>query len=328
MKAIVNTVSGQLQWRDLPTPEPGPGQVRVRTVACGICATDLHMIAGWKRTGFPAIPGHEWAGVVDAVGPGGNACLLTQPCVAENVLTDGGEVGFEHPGGYGQYLLTEERNVYPLPRDFPLWTAAIIEPLAVCVRGFRRLRLEDRSSAVIMGDGSIGLLMLLLLRAEKVEQITVVGGRTYRLAAARELGASLTLDHRELGDDPATTIRREAGTRFANVIEASGSAAAMQVALEVPRVGGKVLVMGDYGVARADLAWNHLLHREVELIGTNASADSWPEAVRLAVQRTVPLAKLISHRLPAERFAEAVELVRGRQPDVIKVILEWASASC
>ena len=61
---------------------------------------------------------------------------MGQPCVAENVLADGGEVGFEHPGGYGQYLLTEARNVHPLPEDFPPTTAALIEPLAVCVRGW------------------------------------------------------------------------------------------------------------------------------------------------------------------------------------------------
>src|ERR1039458_955422 len=101
MNAIVNTGPGCLEWKVWPTPEPGPGQLRVRTAACGICATDLEMVAGWTRTGFPSIPGHEWAGVVDTVGRGVDGALAGKPCVAENVLTDGGEVGFEHPGGYG-----------------------------------------------------------------------------------------------------------------------------------------------------------------------------------------------------------------------------------
>ena len=61
MKAIVNTAPGCVDWKDVPTPEPAPGQVRIRTAACGICATDLEMIAGWQRTSFPAIPGHEWS---------------------------------------------------------------------------------------------------------------------------------------------------------------------------------------------------------------------------------------------------------------------------
>ena len=134
MKALVNTAPGKLELMDWPTPRPGPGEVRIRTRACGICATDLEMIRGWKRTGFPAIPGHEWAGVVDAVGDGGDAGMVGRRCVAENVLADGGEVGFEHPGGYAECLITEARNVHLLPADFPLATAALIEPLAVCVR--------------------------------------------------------------------------------------------------------------------------------------------------------------------------------------------------
>ena len=102
MKAIVNTGPGALELRELPDAAAGPGQVRIRTAACGICATDLEMIAGWERTGFPAIPGHEWSGMVDAVGAGRRRRLVGRPCVAENVLADGGEVGFEHPGGYGE----------------------------------------------------------------------------------------------------------------------------------------------------------------------------------------------------------------------------------
>jgi threonine dehydrogenase-like Zn-dependent dehydrogenase len=140
------------------------------------------MIAGWNRTGFPAIPGHEWAGTVDAVGEGVTPELVERRCVGENVLADGGEIGFEHPGGYAEYLITEARHIQILPADFPLAVATLIEPLAVSVRGKRRLRLEDRSSALIFGDGPIGLLMLILLCGDGVENIFMVGGRPERLA--------------------------------------------------------------------------------------------------------------------------------------------------
>jgi L-iditol 2-dehydrogenase len=135
MRAIVNTGPGKLEWQELPQPEPGRGQVRVRTLACGICATDLEMIAGWSRTGHPAIPGHEWCGEIEAVGEGVPAALLGARCVAENVLEDGGEAGFEHPGGYAEALLTQARNVRVLPPDFDPAVGALIEPLAVCLRG-------------------------------------------------------------------------------------------------------------------------------------------------------------------------------------------------
>jgi threonine dehydrogenase-like Zn-dependent dehydrogenase len=143
MKALLLTSPNQLSLRDWPTPQPGPGQVRIRTHAVGICATDLKMIAGWERTGYPSIPGHEWSGWVEAAGEGVNPALVGKPCVAENVLRDGGEVGFEHPGAYAEYFLTEAVNVYPLPVDFPLTIAILTEPLAVALHGLRRVGIND-----------------------------------------------------------------------------------------------------------------------------------------------------------------------------------------
>jgi threonine dehydrogenase-like Zn-dependent dehydrogenase len=318
MRALANTAAGRLELLDWPMPQPGPGQVRIRTAACGICATDLEMIAGWERTGFPSIPGHEWSGVVDAVGPGEDAALVGKHCVAENVCTDGGEVGFEHPGGYGEYLLAEARNLRLLPEAFPLSLAALVEPLAVCVRAVRRLRVEDRSSALVFGDGTIGLLILALLRRARVERIAVVGGRSFRLGLARELGAEKAYDYRQEG--LAETLRRSG---YANIVEASGSAQALSTAFEVAGHGAHLLVLGDYAAARAAFAWNDLLHRELELVGSNASAGGWDEAVRLALSGDLPLAKFITHRFPVERYEEAFALARNPQAAALRVVLEW-----
>ncbi len=322
MKAIVNTAPGTLEFRDWPTPEPAAGQVRIRTAACGICATDLEMIAGWERTNCPAIPGHEWAGIVDRVGQGVDAALIGKHCVAENVLADGGEVGFEHPGGYGEFLLTEAKNLYVLPPEMPLTTAVLIEPLAVCVRGLKRLRLTDRGKTLIFGDGPIGLIMLMLLKHEGVEELCLVGGRPSRLELGRELGAAQTLNYHEAGSDLTAAITRTFGPAFPNVIEASGSAAAMQAGLALAAPTGKVLVLGDYGKAKADFPWNLALHRELEIIGSNASADAWPQAVELATSRALPLERLISRRFPASACTEAVQLARSAR-DMVKIVLEW-----
>ncbi len=323
MKAIVNTGPGRLEWRDWPTPEPGPGQVRIRTAACGICATDLKMIAGWERTAFPAIPGHEWAGVVDAVGSPSDAVLRGRRCVAENVLTDGGEVGFEHAGGYGEFLVTEARNVHVLPDQFPPAVATLIEPLAVCVRALRRLRLDDRSAALVFGDGPIGLILVMLLRSAGVEDILLVGGRATRLDVARQLGVTQTLNYHDVQGDLGEAIKTIAGRPLPNTIEAAGSATAAQACIAATAREGKVLLVGDYEQARAGFPWMRVLIEELELIGSNASAGAWPEAVRLATAGSLPLHRLVTHRLPVARFEEGLEFVRSRRPDVIKVVLEW-----
>ena len=322
MKAIVNTGPKQLAWRELPLPEPGPGQARIKTFACGICATDLEMIAGWERTSFPAIPGHEWAGVVNAVGKGVASSLIGRHCVAENVLADGGEVGFEHPGGYAEYFLTQSRNLQVLPDDFPMAAATLIEPLAVTVRGWRRLHLEDKSAALVLGDGTLGLLMTLLLQRGGVERITVVGGRQYRLDLAREFGAATVLNYHEFKGDFAAAVRKAKDHAFPNVIEASGSASAANAAIALAARGGKVLILGDYGDAPSRFSWNEILHREIQISGSNASAQAWPDAVRTAVTMPGRLARLITRELPAQRFAEAFELMRGNEA-IVKILLRW-----
>ena len=339
MNAIVLSAPGRIEMRDVPTPAPGPGQVRIRTQACGICATDLVMIDGHPRVRPPAILGHEWSGVVEAVGPGVDAALAGRLCVAENVLADGGEVGFEHPGGYGEFLVTEAANVHALPDGYDPAAAALIEPLAVCVRAMRRLGDVGPGPLLILGDGPIGLLMLALVGRGSVGDATprgahpglvLVGGRPGRLALARELGATAVLNYHDVRFDLAAGVMDQvcregacpAVAGFAAVIEASGSATAMQAALDLAAPGGKVLIIGDYGDARADFPWNHLLHRELVLIGSNASTGAWPEAVRLATDPALPLARLVSARFPAAHFADAMALVRRRGEEV-KVVLEW-----
>jgi len=317
-----------LEMRDWPTPQPGPGEVRVRTAACGICATDLEMIAGWQRTSFPSIPGHEWSGVVDAVGDGVNPAWSGQPCVGENVLADGGEVGFEHPGGYGQFLITSAKNLFALPPVFPLSAAALIEPLAVCMRGLRRLRIENKRSALILGDGPIGLLMLMLLMRERVEPIVIVGGRRGRLALAKDLGANATLDYRSLKDGLEKYLMDIFPGGFANVIEATGSESGARTAIRTAANAGHVLILGDYRAARADFHWNDLLHREVEVIGSNASAGGWAEAVSAAISRELPVERLITKVFPAAAYSEAFSLVRGQGEEVVKVVLDWGEAGC
>jgi (R,R)-butanediol dehydrogenase / meso-butanediol dehydrogenase / diacetyl reductase len=320
MKAIVNTGAKRVEWKELPKPEPGPNQVRIRTAFCGICATDLEMISGWERTGCPSVPGHEWSGVVDAVGDGVDKSLTGSACVADNILSDGGEVGFEHPGGYGEYFLTEAKNIRLLPEKFPLDAAALIEPLAVCARGMKRLGLMGRRSTLIIGDGPLGLLFISLLKLENVQNIVCAGGRPARLQMALSLGADRIVNYHDDADDVVSKALGKAS--FQTVIEASGTASGMKTALYCAAGRGKILVIGDYGANRADFPWNILLHNELELIGSNAGTDAWDEAISLAVSCKVPLKQLISASFPAYDFTSALRTA-SESREAVKIMLDW-----
>lgn len=312
----MNVAPGQLEMREMPVPHAGAGEVRIRVAACGICATDLEMIHGWERTGFPSIPGHEWAGIVDEVGPGVSDALLEAHVVGENVLSSGGEVGFEYPGGYAEYLVTEASKVQVLPDDHPLIAATLIEPLAVCLRGLRRLRRDAQGPYLIFGDGPIGLIFLMLLISQGHE-VVLVGERENRLKLARELGAKQVMNFQE------TKMHSMEGLRFSSIIEASGSADALEASLELASIGARILIVGDYGNAMARFEWNKLLHSELELIGSNASAGAWPEAVRISVEGIIPLERIITHVLPADRFAQGISMLQDKSSNAIKIVLTW-----
>lgn len=315
-----------MEWQERPLAGPGPGQARIRTAAVGICATDLEMIAGSDRTGFPCVLGHEWSGIVDAVGENVDTALVGQLCVAENVLADGGEIGFEHPGAYGECFLTEARCIHPLPASFSASAAVLIEPLAVCMRGMRRLRLDGSATALVFGDGPIGLMMQGLLKQAGVECVALIGGRPARLSLARELGADITINYHEVDGPASDTIRRLLPHAPTVVIEASGSGSAVQAAIDTAAREAKILVLGDYGSSRAGFPWNQLLHKEVELIGSNAGEGAWDSAVEMAIGGGFPLDRLVSQCLPAASFAEAIELAQTSR-DMMKVVVEWERGS-
>lgn len=323
MKAIVLTAPHIFAMLDLPTPVPAPGQALIKTAAFGICATDLVMAAGDPRVKPPAILGHEWSGVVAEVGAGVDPQIVGQPCAGDNVLSDGGEVGFEHPGAYGEYFLTDAGNLQFLPAQFPFHLAVLMEPLAVSVRGLRRLQLVNRQNALLFGDGPIGLLMLILLQRLGVRDLCLVGGRDHRLELARQFGAMTTINYHTCPGSLADAIQQAHPGRFANLIEASGNPAALQASLEVAAPDAHLLVIGDYGDQRANFFWNDLLHLELQITGSNASQGAWPEALRLFSEANLPLESLVTHRFPVSAFAQAFGLVKSRTEKVIKVVVEW-----
>lgn len=201
---------------DVPDPVPGPGQVLVRTLACGICGSDLHylshlddMIALARRTrpgqptldpARPVVMGHEFCAEVVDFGPGTQRTLRPGTRVTSMPVVVGadgiGTVGYshDHPGGYGELMVLSEGLLLPVPDHVPTSIAALTEPLAVGRHAVERARLTPDDIPLVIGCGPIGLAVIAWLKARGVGPVLAADFSPARRALAERLGADEVID--------------------------------------------------------------------------------------------------------------------------------------
>lgn len=320
MRAAVITHPRTLEVQEVSAPTVGPGQVRIRVEATGVCGTDLHLFDGHFHANLPLIPGHEIAGVIDQVGSGVTDLSEGQLVALDPVIACGqcwacrrGQrqhclrfqaLGVTRAGGFAQHVVAPASNAYPI-KGLSAAEAAFAEPLGCVAWGILRLRPEPGSNAVLFGAGPIGLLLMQALLASGVASVTVVDPVEGRLALAKTLGVQHTV---QTGAAMAETLRDLEPHGFDIVAEATGIPAVVEAMPQYAAVGGKILI---FGVAPEDatvrLSPYDIFQRDLSVVGSfslNATiplALSWLESGRVKVQ------PLISHRLPIEELNKALE---------------------
>lgn len=257
--------SGPLAWREVETPEPGPGQLRIAVAACGVCRSNLHMIEGdWAAGGLPAIspivPGHEVTGTVDAIGPEVTGFAVgdrvgVQPlwrtCEVCEYCTSGREqlclerliTGEMVDGGYAEYMISTAAHTYHVPDELDLVTAApLFCPGITAYGAIAKLDLGPGSRLAVFGLGGVGHMAVQFARIAGAE-VTAVARSAHHLEVARELGAAHTVDASVV--DPGEVL---AGTMDAAVIFAPSDTVAQQALASVKR-GGTVVtgVIASFG---------------------------------------------------------------------------------
>jgi threonine dehydrogenase-like Zn-dependent dehydrogenase len=322
MRAIVLEKPGWTELKEVPDPSPGPGEIVVKVSCCGICGTDLHIIAGeFPPTPYPITPGHEFAGEIVAIGPrlGPQAprleegalvavdpslfCGHCRPCRAGrgNLCENWAAIGDTVNGAFSEFVAVPAANAYRLPEDLDAQTGAMVEPLSCAVHGMDRLGgvLGDR--VVLFGAGTMGLLLLQLLLREGAGPVTVVDRASSRLAVATRLGAAAV----------ATDAAELDGARFDVAVDATGSPRAIEAALSLLERGARLLV---FGVASADAAVAispfRVYNDELTIVGSMAVLHSFDEAVDLLARGAVDVRPLLAPPLPLEQFDQALQRVR------------------
>jgi 2-desacetyl-2-hydroxyethyl bacteriochlorophyllide A dehydrogenase len=315
MRAAVSVEPDSLELRDVPTPTLEPDDVLVKIHYAGICGTDLHVFHGTSaNVHYPVIQGHEFAGEVVALGSG----VQTVPIGARVVGEGRAGTGFRRDGAFAEYLSIPKEMLHILPSGIEMLEATLVDPLACAVHAVHRAQLSASDHLVIIGQGSSGLCMLQAARALVGCPIAVVDRREERLALSRRFGAELAVS--------SATDARVALTEWADpsaidcVIDATGNAEAIDLALGLVRRDGRVVVYGVFG-SRIDFDIDQVVYKQIEMRGAVGSQGCWPQAIDLLEHRQVDLEPIITRTVPLALVGDALgELADGSRD--IKVVVQ------
>ncbi len=327
MKAAQIQKAGVLEVIQTPTPTPAAGEVLIKVMASGICGTDVHIFQGEYLGDYPIIPGHEFSGVVEAVGSDVTrfkvgSRVAVEPNIAcdncvnclnnrQNFCLNWQAVGVTRPGGMAQYTTAPEKAVFDIG-ELPFEQGAFVEPLSCVLHGMERLSPKVADHIAILGAGPIGLLLMQVARLYGASQITMVDKNAFRAQFAKEMGADACLT--DLND-----LQKDG---YDAVIDASGAIALMQRTVSLARPGGKILLFG-VPPAGKDLPLDafQIFRKGLTLLSSYTSVRNSYQAVELLRTERVRVSELISHRLPLEEFEQGIESIRSGRDQVKKVMI-------
>ncbi len=347
MRAIRLHGPADLRLEDVPPPgKPGPGQVLLRVKSVGICGSDLHTYQD-ARIGDTALKGplclgHEFAGIVDAVGdnavdgtfrpisPGTHVAVdPAQPCYRcemcerghPNLCTDLKFAGlYPNDGALCERMLVPARTCFPIPDDVDFGEAALLETLGVAIHAIDLAQIRVGDSAVILGAGPIGLCILQIARLAGADPVFLTDRLPWRLDLAAQLGGvPVNFEQR----DAATTILHATGGRGVDVaIEAAWADQSVQQAADMTRNGGRLVLVGIPGDDRLALKHSTARRKGLTIRMARRMKHVYPRAIELHRRGAVRLDRLISHRFPLEKTPDAFTLNARYAEGVNKIVVE------
>lgn len=314
-----------------PEPRPEPGQVVVQVSRVGICGSDLHGYLGKSKIRVPPlIMGHEFTGhIVEAAGGFGQGQrVVVQPLVScgecrycrsgrSEICLQRKVLGAHLPGAFADQVAAPAGNVYPLPDDLSLSTGALVEPLANAVHMISLARESLFGDVVVIGAGTLGLLTLQAALLAGAQRAIVADTDDGRLAVARSLGASATVNPR--ADDLVAVARDITGGGADVVVDAVGHSVTRQQAVACCANGGTAILLG---LADVETSLNCLdiTNRQVRVQGSYGSNDSdFRAALRLLTSGRIDTASWVSE-MPLRDGARAFQRLTDSPQGLVKVV--------
>jgi L-iditol 2-dehydrogenase len=340
MKALLLSKYRELEIAEVPVPAVGAGEVLIRVGACGICGSDVHGYDGSSGRRIPPIVmGHEAAGRIAAVGDGVtglaegdrvtfDSTIYCGACVyckrSEVNLCDRREVlgvscgDYSRAGAFAEFVAVPARVVYKLPENISFAEAAMLEAVAVAIHAVSLAKVSAESTALVVGAGTIGVLILQALRAAGCGRVFVSDVDASRLKMAKELGAADVLSANE--DSVAQISHRTGGVGVDVAMEAVGRNETVNAAIASVRKGGTVVLVGNIS-PEATLPLQKVVTRQIRLQGSCASAGEYPEAIALMASGAILVKPLITAIAPLADGPQWFERLYAREPNLLKVVL-------
>jgi len=341
MRSLVKHHAGEgLDLQQRPVPEPGPTEVRIRVTKAGICGTDRHIWQwdDWAASRIPIgiITGHEFVGVVDAVG---EAVTLVEPgrrVSAEGHITAGLDynsrtgnahiardtkiLGVDRDGIFADYVVVPESNVWPVHEAIPDRFAAIFDPLGNAVHTVMEADVSAKP-VLISGVGIIGLMAVTVARAAGAARIFATDVNPPRLALAKKLGAVEAFDARD-GDGWIEEVRGATRGEGVDVLlEMSGAPSAFDQGFRALRNGGRAALLG---LPAKPLTFDFnrdIIFKGCTVLGINGRRmwETWYQMEELLLGGRLQLDEIVTHEYPIEAYEKAFEtMISG---EGIKVLM-------
>jgi (R,R)-butanediol dehydrogenase / meso-butanediol dehydrogenase / diacetyl reductase len=333
MQAAVYVGDGKIAVEQVPRPEPGPGEVLVEIAECGICGSDLHMVL--ERYAKPgAILGHEWSGIVAAapddsrwspgdrvVGNPAPGCGVCRPCRRgrPSVCLNRAPADFVgYRGAFCQYKTVAADGLIRIPDSLPSRVAALAEPTAITLHALRLADVGPGDRVLVTGAGPVGLLIVAVLGARGISDITVSEPSAVRRQQALDVGATRVVTP-DMLEQPALAL--PVAEPYAVVFECSGHAGAAEAGFGQLDYAGTLVIVGT-GFEPPRINQNRMIIFELEIIGAyNYNDEGFQPAVDLLDSGTLPIEALIEpdNIGLSEVMVSMERLARGEIPSKVMV---------
>ncbi|MFV9686914.1 Zn-dependent oxidoreductase [Pantoea sp. KXB45] len=334
MKSVVIEQPGKLAIAERPLPQPVSGEVRVKVTCASICGSDIHIWHGHNPfASYPRVIGHEFFGVIDAVGDGVDAARLGQrvavdpviscgscyPCSVgrPNVCTTLQVIGVHRDGGFSDYALAPARNAWPLPETIPDRLASLIEPFTIAANITAFLQPRPDDIALIYGAGPMGLTAVQVLKGVYgVKSVMVADRLPERLALAAQSGADQCFDN---GDIPLA--EQLSGVQPTLIIDAACHPAILAEAAALASPAGRIGLLGFSGEP-CSITQQSLTSKELSLFTSRLNSNRFPQVIGWMEQGLLQPEKLVTHAFPLREVERAMTLFEKDPRTCCKVILQ------